>query len=426
MRQRGAVAILVAVAMVAMLGFLGLAVDGGHLYLTKTELQNSADACSLAASYELTSPTTLTPAAYSRAVAAGQTVALRNLVNFQGSAIVASNVSVSFSTDLKPGTSWVTASAAGSATPRPSYVRCTLTRSGIAMFFMPLLGFGSQSVVSAATAGLVTSQSSCVVPVGLCTVGGATTAPFGLTVSNWYSSGTSTFFNGGTTDWLWIGFSGNTSETVLDTLLAGNGACSVTVGQTVGKVSAFSQSTAGAWNSRFGLYQSGTNTFFQGGTTTFSVSSTPPDFTGYAYNFPNPSANWTKNTSALADFMTKRTSYAPYGTTVSAGNSVTKLYIGSASSYTVATSPGDYQQYGANRRLVITPIIDCSPLSNNNKTTPVLGWGCVLLLQPINQMSDATYVEYEGLANAAGSPCAGSGIPGGSTSAGPMVPALVQ
>ena len=406
-RQRGAVAILVAVAMVVLLGFIGLAVDGGHLYLTKTELQNSADACSLAATYELTNPTTLTPAAYARAVAAGQTVALRNLVNFQGSAIVASNVSVTFGTDLKAGTSWMTASAAGSATPRPGYVRCILTRPGIAMFFMPLLGFGSQTVASLATAGLVPSQSSCVVPVGLCTVGGATTAPFGLTVSNWYSSAAN--------EWLWIGFSGNTSETVLVDLLARNGVCSVTVGQTVGKVSANGQSTARAWNSRFGLYQ--------GGAATFSVSTTPPDFTGYAYNFPNPPANWTKNQSALADFMTKRTSYAPYGTTVSAGNSLTKLSIGN--SYSVATSPGEYQQYGANRRLVIAPIVDCAPLSSN-KTTPVLGWGCVLLLQPIDKMSDPTHVEYEGLANTAGSPCVSSGMPGGSASTGPMVPALVQ
>jgi len=403
-RQRGAVAILVAVTMVVLLGFLGLAVDGGHLYLTKTELQNSADACSLAASYELTDPTTMTAAAYSRAEAAGQTVARKNLVNFQGSAIVASNVSVTFGTDLKAGTTWMTASTAGTAAPRPGYVRCTLTRPGIAMFFMPLLGFGSQTVASLATAGLVPSQSSCVVPVGLCAIGGATTAPFGLTAGNWYNSSAN--------EWDWIGFAGVTSETVLVDMLAGNGVCSVTVGQTVGKVSANGQSTASAWNTRFGLYKG-----------KFTVSSAPPDFTGYAYNFPKPPANWTKNQSALADFMTRRTSYAPYGTTINAGNALTKLSLGGG--YTVATSPGDYQQYGANRRLVIAPIVDCLPFSSN-KTAPVLGWGCVLLLQPIDQMSDPIYVEYVGLANTAGSPCVSSGVPGGSTTTGPMVPALVQ
>ena len=400
--QRGAVAILVAVTMVVLLGFLGLAVDGGHLYLTKTEFQNSADACSLAASYELTNPTTLTPAAYSRAVAAGQTVALRNLVNFQGSAIVASNVSVSFSTDLKAGTTWVTASAAGSATPRPSYVRCTLTRPGIAMFFMPLLGFGSQTVASLATAGLVPSQSSCVVPVGLCTVGGATTAPFGLTAGTWYNSGSTP------SGWVWVGFSGSTSESVLVSLLAGNGVCSAVVGDFVGKVSANGQSTAKAWNTNFGLYQ---------GTTPAAAH---PDYAGYAYT----ALNWSTSNNALSDFLGKRSTNTPYGSSVSNGNSITGLSI--KNSYQLATAPSDYQTFGANRRLVAAPIIDCTKLVKSTDTAPILGWGCTFLLQPFDNPSDAIKVEYEGLASTSGSPCVGLGIPGASTSAGPVVPALVQ
>ena len=401
-RQRGAVAILVAVTMIVLLGFLGLAVDGGHLYLTKTELQNSADACSLAASYELTSPTTLTPAAYSRAVAAGQTVALRNLVNFQGSAIVASNVSVTFGTDLKSGTTWVTASAAGSATPRPSYVRCTLTRPGLAMFFMPLLGFGSQTVASLATAGLVPSQSSCVVPVGLCTVGGATTAPFGLTAGTWYNSGSTP------SGWVWVGFSGSTSESVLVTLLAGNGVCSAVVGDFVGKVSANGQSTAKAWNTNFGLYQ---------GTTPAAAH---PDYAGYAYT----ALNWSTSNNALSDFLGKRGTNTPYGSSVSNGNSITGLSI--KNSYQLATAPSDYQTFGANRRLVAAPIIDCTKLVKSTDTAPILGWGCTFLLQPFDNPSDAIKVEYEGLASTSGSPCVGLGIPGASTSAGPVVPALVQ
>ena len=402
MRQRGAVAILVAVTMIVLLGFLGLAVDGGHLYLTKTELQNSADACSLAASYELTNPTTLTTAAYTRAVAAGQTVALRNLVNFQGSAIVASNVSVTFGTDLKAGTSWVTASTAGSATPRPSYVRCTLTRPSIAMFFMPLLGVGSQTVATLATAGLVPSQSSCVVPMGLCTVGGATTAPFGLTAGTWYNSGSTP------SGWVWVGFSGSTSESVLVTQLAGNGVCSAVVGDFVGKVSANGQSTAKAWNTNFGLYQ---------GTTPAAAH---PDYAGYAYT----ALNWSTSNNALNDFLGKRSTNTPYGSSVSNGNSITGLSI--KNSYQLATAPSDYQTFGANRRLVAAPIIDCTKLVKNGDTTPVLGWGCTFLLQPFDNPSDAIKVEYEGLASTSGSPCVGLGIPGASTSTGPVVPALVQ
>ena len=57
-----------------LIGFIGLALDGGHLYLTKTELQNGADACALAASYELTGSPAIVAAAFDRADAAGKAV----------------------------------------------------------------------------------------------------------------------------------------------------------------------------------------------------------------------------------------------------------------------------------------------------------------------------------------------------------------
>lgn len=46
-RQRGAVVILLTVAMVALLAMAGLALDGGHLMLNKTRLQNAVDAAAL-------------------------------------------------------------------------------------------------------------------------------------------------------------------------------------------------------------------------------------------------------------------------------------------------------------------------------------------------------------------------------------------
>src|SRR5450830_424967 len=88
--QRGAVAIVVGLVIAVLVGFIGLALDGGHLYLTKTELQNSADACALAASYELTGAPSIAPASFARAEAAGQTVGQMNKVDFQNSAIASS------------------------------------------------------------------------------------------------------------------------------------------------------------------------------------------------------------------------------------------------------------------------------------------------------------------------------------------------
>jgi len=51
--QKGAVAIIVALSLVAMIGVLGLVLDLGHLYVAKTELQNAADAAALSGAKQL-------------------------------------------------------------------------------------------------------------------------------------------------------------------------------------------------------------------------------------------------------------------------------------------------------------------------------------------------------------------------------------
>ena len=52
-KQKGAVAILVVVGMIAMLAMAGLALDGGHAMLNKTRLQNAVDAAALSGAKEL-------------------------------------------------------------------------------------------------------------------------------------------------------------------------------------------------------------------------------------------------------------------------------------------------------------------------------------------------------------------------------------
>ena len=62
-------AIVVALAIAVLIGFLGLALDLGKLYVVRSELQNSADACALA-SEELTRTIPMTELA--RRVGAGE------------------------------------------------------------------------------------------------------------------------------------------------------------------------------------------------------------------------------------------------------------------------------------------------------------------------------------------------------------------
>ena len=51
--QRGAAVVMVAVAMMTLLGFAAIAVDTGYLMVAKNELQNVADASALAAARQL-------------------------------------------------------------------------------------------------------------------------------------------------------------------------------------------------------------------------------------------------------------------------------------------------------------------------------------------------------------------------------------
>jgi hypothetical protein len=406
-RQRGAVAIIVGLLIVVLVGFIGLALDGGHLYLAKTELQNSADACALAASYELTGAPVIPAAAFPRAEAAGRMIGKQNKVDFQGSAITDGNISVTFGTTLAAGGIWT---SAGAASPASSYVRCTITRGGITAYFMGVMGFGAQTVSSLATATLAPAQTNCGIPLGMCRAGTATATsvpPFGLVPGQWY---TGRFKDGGG-NWNWINFSPPSGgEAQLAGLLTGNGQCSLNVTNPVGQPGNMGNAAAKAWNTRFGLYQGSSN-----------VTNAPPDFTGYSYT----PFDWPTQTNALLDFVAKRGTNTPYGSSVANGNAITGLSISNA--YDPTTTIAQHAAHGADRRLVVSPIIDCATLSTSGThTTNILGWGCVLMLQPIASPNDTIRMEYEGLSSASGSPCASSGVVGSSASVGPMVPALTQ
>lgn len=434
-RQRGAVAIVVGLALVVMMGFIGLAIDGGHLYLTKSELQNGADACALAASYELTGAPEIPTAAFERAEAAGKAVATLNRVGFQGAAIPPANVTVAFGSSLTSGSSWA---GALSAPANSSYVRCTITRTGILPWFMQVMGFGAQTVNALATATLAPAQTNCAVPMALCAQGSA--PDYGYVVGNWYSmefseTGGSAGYTG---NFRWIDFDpsstspgctgGGASE--LACLIAGSGQCSLPqpiaghcatsgsanptpgcVGQT-GAINSLQQ----AFNTRFGLYGPGS----------YSIATSPPDFSGHSYsteNWPLGRDAYGGSVAGVPNFRAARISHLPANTGVAEG--VTPpFYTNPYNASTVA----QHTAYGADRRLVVLPIVDCSDFAGGQHA-PIRAYACVLLLDPYRKSPGnviKSRLEYLGRSNVAGSPCATSGIAGDTNSQGPMVPALVQ
>ncbi len=68
-KQRGTVAIMVGLLLIPLIGFLGIVIDLGHLYVRKTELQNAADAAALAGAKQLNGSATGIDAAVASAIA---------------------------------------------------------------------------------------------------------------------------------------------------------------------------------------------------------------------------------------------------------------------------------------------------------------------------------------------------------------------
>src|SRR6266705_152747 len=106
--QKGAVIITVAFALLFLLGFMAIALDFGHMFVVKDELQTSMDACALAAAQELDGATD----AITRATNAGTTTGNLNNVNFQSATWSGNGKIVDATVPFKDAAYGVTAVAA--------------------------------------------------------------------------------------------------------------------------------------------------------------------------------------------------------------------------------------------------------------------------------------------------------------------------
>jgi hypothetical protein len=413
------VAILVGVSLAVLIGFAGLALDLGHLFVTKTELQDAADACALAAAKELTGCDTGVSGScgtmFQNAESAGITVASKNLAGLQSSSVTIAASDVRFSPTFVPDSGYVAAS--DGPDPASKYAMCIARRTGITPWFMQVLGMGSQAVQAGAVATLAPSQTACALPIGLCKLpSGTASDPYnGMVVGQWMTSKLSASATG-SFDWIDYTVPGGGASELAD-IIKGTGQCSVpATGQQVGEQGNIT-SLGKAWNTRFGLYK-GSDT----------VNTAPPDFTGYAYtptNWPSKfDAYDGTSASGAPNYVTESAAHAPYQGNAASGLNVNNSYHNSTSSQ-LAT-------YGSSRRLATVPVVDCSSwAASNPQTVPVLGYACILMLHPMTNDngpsgSEQVWLEYRGRADDPASPCATTGSVGGPGSVGPMVPALVQ
>ena len=257
------------------------------------------------------------------------------------------------------------------------------------------------TVSAEAVAALSSAQSVCAMPLAVCATPGSTQAQgWGLTVGRRLTSVDKPAAGYGSGNFGWADFSppnGGASE--LASLLEGQGACGVQRGQTIGQPGQ-ATSIGKAWNTRFGLYPSAND-----------ARQAPPDYTGWGYSSGN---------NNLADYLAKRSTRA--------------AFQGQTGGGVVALTSAQHAQWGAQRRLVTVPIVDCSVWNGGkgSATPAVLDLACVLMLAPVKTssrpsgagVSNSFDVEYLGRAGDPGAPCATNGAVGGNT--GRLVPGLVQ
>ena len=411
-RQRGAVAIIFGLTLAVLIGFAGLAIDLGRFFVIKSELQNAMDACALAAASQLrpgqNNATALTRAiAYGRVFSTGGTDsigAIQNRANFQSTVIDVQPEQITFA-DTLPGP-YQTAGASNFNTA--AFARCSFPMAGLPIFFMRVLNplLTTQTVSGMAVATLAPSASACAIPLAACKAPGGTAANnFGLTVGQWLTLPPTNGSAFGTGNFGWIDFTPpNGGAPELRNLLLGQGQCTMAVGNQVGNPGNIASLDV-AWNSRFGVYRSGPGNPQR--------ETAAPDVTGFGYTTTTwPSGSNAYNGAGSFNYQNAASNNRPYQETPPPSYS--------------ALSTSEHITFGASRRLVVTPVVDCSVWGTRgtpgNANPPVEGWACVLMLSPLGS-SDDPAIEFRGLSTAAGSPCSTNGEPG---TFGPLVPQLVQ
>lgn len=391
--RRGAISLITALSLVMLLGFIGLAVDLGRMFVVRTELQSAVDACALAAALELNGQSDATL----RAQLTGQFLAAQNFSNFQSVATVLTADKITFSSSVNGP--FMAAGSINGTTAR--FVRCAESQSGLATYFLSVIGISRLPLQAQAVAGVQPSQSVCSIPMALCASANpsAATGNFGYAVGDRATLGST----GNTGFFTWANVLGSTTETGLDPYVAAfssSGSCgALTInGRCIGIKTGVIASLDDAWNSRFGLYKSGGSSL--------TPITAAPDLTGYGYRGTGIPAG-----GAYSNYLAQRVPNRD-------------AYQSRLSGY---GDPGTVNRtYGASfRRLLVMPVVDCASGSCGNAARPIVGWACVLMLSPKSANENAE-VEFISRADDPATPCRASGIAGGSNATGPLVATLLQ
>ena len=398
--QRGVALPLVAAALVALVLMAGLALDVGHMMLSKTRLQNTVDAAALAAAKTLdeTGSTSLATtealAAFgSNANAAGNHELATAYAGGSGSV----QVTVQYSSTLQPFTP-------GSA--NGPYVRVIASGFSGPTMLVRVAGITQLTVAASAVAGpSPTVNNACnLTPMMVCgsaAAGAANLWGYTLNTPVVLKSSAPGSAQVGPGNFQLVQFGGSGANIVRQNLAGGYPGCTVSGSSINTQPGNEAGPTAQGLNTRLGQYSG-----------SMSMSQYPPDVivTGEspALTVDNSGYIWQGSTQ-----LTGPGAPANAYSLMSFNYQTYSAELTNRSNYNYQPiefgGPGAFQ-----RRILSVPMGDCSGTSNGSSTVPVLGFGCFFLLQPVTQQGSNDYVFGQFIGN-----CDVNGNPGPSPASGP-------
>ncbi len=413
--QQGAILPLVAIGMVVLIAMAGLALDGGHMMLNKTRLQNTADAAALTAAKTLDATADeglATNDALALFAANGAATGNAELgAEYTAGGIT---VSVQFSSTLNPFVP---------GTGPAAYVRVRAMGFTFPSWLLQVIGFNNKTVDATAVAGpSPTITNLCnLAPIMACGTPGVGPPYYG------YTEGEPTILKTsapggcceeddpdcvGPGNFQLIQLGGAGMAVVRDNLAGSFDQCFASTDTVTTQTGVGAGPVAQGFNTRFGDYSgpmSGTQSVYPPDVV---VQATSPELVpGSCKTDPPDPTN-----SIFAGTGAGRVQITNANQLSFNHSDYTDKY--DAKSYDITPAPNGSGVY--ERRIVSVPIGDCSTSINGHGEVPVIGFGCFFLLQPTEGTGQASniYGQFIGA-------CESGGVPGDVPGAGPG-PYIIQ
>jgi Flp pilus assembly protein TadG len=415
-RQEGSVSVLMVIALAVIGMMAALALDGGHLMLNKTRLQNAVDAAALSGAKTLSQVTGGVNSASTT-----QTAALNTLVqnaNATGNKELATAVggnAAAFAVVELASSVYGPFSFPGPADAK--YVRVSVASYNLTGFFWNFAqafgsgGLGTKAVAAIATAGPSPTNPCDVAPLMICgdstqynpAAGMFWGFQFGdLQVLKSAASNSSPIGPG---NFQLLDFGSGGSSVRED--LAGGGSVCRNVGETVQTSPGNTVGPASqGLNTRFGIYNG-----------PVSASDYPPDM---VTSSSNPAITYNDSVTPAQTLYKGQPVISSGGNLTAGGEAILDYNDWKARVAACVAGSGSGCQNGGvfERRMLKVVVGDCTGKQGGSSTIPVLGFGCYFVVQPMNGGGTQAQIFGQFVRECEGDNVAG---PSPSTDSGPQI-----